>query len=381
MQSDFAIHFHIYFALISGLVLILIDYYRKRNSEQLLRILLTVTILFTIGTMISDLVYDISAGGTSGLMQVIIWISCSFFYNFQILSFGCMALFLKYCTRGDRVSLKKLGFIIGSLIMFYIILIHSNMFTHFIFTISHDGYYLRGDGYLILLVLSFLVLFVSFVNIILDHKYINHELFVLILVSVLPALTGSVIDLIIPGARYIRSGFFVSILFAYLFVIGKIVLIDSLTGIDNRRSYDEYQNSLMKSVRNRDYAFIMIDMDKLKEINDELGHAQGDGAIRDFAGVIRAALRRTDFFARIGGDEFVVIAATQNPAEIIERLKKAVTEFNLKKQRPYELEMSCGGDLYRVDEKRTPQEFFTYVDSLMYDNKKERQKQRGYTRS
>src|SRR6185369_12128552 len=51
---------------------------------------------------------------------------------------------------------------------------------------------------------------------------------------------------------------------------------------------------------------IYADLDGLKKINDLQGHAAGDGAIRDFATAVRASIRRTDLFARVGGDEFII---------------------------------------------------------------------------
>jgi diguanylate cyclase (GGDEF)-like protein len=122
-------------------------------------------------------------------------------------------------------------------------------------------------------------------------------------------------------------------------------------------------------------------MDRFKEINDKLGHAQGDNALRDIAGILRATLRRLDFLARIGGDEFVVIAAAQKPEDVIGRIGNAVSAFNSKKQRPYKLHMSCGGDLYRTDDERTPQEFISHVDSLMYAIKSDKQKQLDHIRN
>lgn len=64
-------------------------------------------------------------------------------------------------------------------------------------------------------------------------------------------------------------------------------------------------NSLQKE--DAPFAFYLFDLDNLKQINDTLGHMEGDRLIREFSKVLRAHTRETDIIARFGGDEFMAV--------------------------------------------------------------------------
>ncbi|MEQ1950077.1 bifunctional diguanylate cyclase/phosphodiesterase [Mesorhizobium sp. CN2-181] len=86
-------------------------------------------------------------------------------------------------------------------------------------------------------------------------------------------------------------------------------LHDSLTGLPNRRYLDTELEKLAASgsSKGRDIALLHIDLDRFKQINDTLGHSAGDAMLVHAAQVLRQNVRKDDFVARIGGDEFVVV--------------------------------------------------------------------------
>ena len=92
---------------------------------------------------------------------------------------------------------------------------------------------------------------------------------------------------------------------------------DALTGLANLRAFRTRLEEEVKRARRyrTPLACVMVDMDHLKPINDELGHAAGDLAIGAVADVIRQELRETDFGARYGGDEFVMLLPHTSAAE------------------------------------------------------------------
>lgn len=83
---------------------------------------------------------------------------------------------------------------------------------------------------------------------------------------------------------------------------------DELTRLANRRAWDEWiEGEVHRSKRSgAPLSIIFGDVDRLKEVNDRLGHAAGDAVIRSVADLLRGRLRATDFVARVGGDEFVI---------------------------------------------------------------------------
>jgi diguanylate cyclase (GGDEF)-like protein len=103
----------------------------------------------------------------------------------------------------------------------------------------------------------------------------------------------------------------------------RLASTDPLTGLANRRALTELLDRELHNAERygAPLAFLIFDLDGLKEINDGQGHAAGDQALRDFADVIRANARRGDIAARIGGDEFVLVMTQTDriPAEAVLR--------------------------------------------------------------
>jgi diguanylate cyclase (GGDEF)-like protein len=89
----------------------------------------------------------------------------------------------------------------------------------------------------------------------------------------------------------------------------ELAQTDALTGLANLRAFRSRIDEEVKRARryHTPLTCVMADMDQLKPINDELGHAAGDRAIAAVAAVVREELRETDFGARYGGDEFVIL--------------------------------------------------------------------------
>lgn len=107
-------------------------------------------------------------------------------------------------------------------------------------------------------------------------------------------------------------------MFSYLFAIHSTVqrrqLIrlatkDPLTDLYNRRALDdELRTALAARDRyGRPYGLLVLDLDRFKELNDMLGHAEGDRVLREFSDLLRQSIRKSDRAFRYGGDEFVVL--------------------------------------------------------------------------
>jgi diguanylate cyclase (GGDEF)-like protein len=110
---------------------------------------------------------------------------------------------------------------------------------------------------------------------------------------------------------------------------------DALTGLPNRRYFDEYLSLLALRRRAEDQiGVLMIDIDRFKKLNDTFGHAVGDHVLREVAQAIAGAVREGDVPARFGGEEFAVVL--RNPGELIavevgERVRRAVADLDLRR--------------------------------------------------
>jgi diguanylate cyclase (GGDEF)-like protein len=110
---------------------------------------------------------------------------------------------------------------------------------------------------------------------------------------------------------------------------------DALTGLPNRRYFDEYVGLLAKRRRAEDQVgVLMVDIDRFKKLNDTFGHAVGDHVLREVAQAIAGAVREDDVPARFGGEEFAVLLKNPGPeiaVEVGERVRRAVSSLDLRK--------------------------------------------------
>ena len=117
--------------------------------------------------------------------------------------------------------------------------------------------------------------------------------------------------------------------------IRGLMILDGLTGIPNRRHFDEIlREEWMRGVRNqKPLSLIMIDLDHFKRYNDAYGHAAGDACLQQVAGALRKALQRpVDLVARYGGEEFVcLLPETDAPGalKLAARIKEEVAALAL----------------------------------------------------
>jgi diguanylate cyclase (GGDEF)-like protein len=102
----------------------------------------------------------------------------------------------------------------------------------------------------------------------------------------------------------------------------ELAYFDTLTGLPNRRSFNETMRARLETAQGQAGAFalILIDLDGFKRVNDTLGHDAGDDLLVIAAGRLRAALREGDFAARLGGDEFAIVLTGVNDRDAVNRV-------------------------------------------------------------
>src|SRR5262249_44288253 len=148
-----------------------------------------------------------------------------------------------------------------------------------------------------------------------------------------------------------------------------------LTQLKNRRAFFELGRQALKVAhREHDaYTLFFVDLNGLKQINDQLGHLSGDQALRDTAAVLLETFRDCDIVARYGGDEFVVLAqvSMSGGAEALrERLYHHFRQFNLQNSRPYRLEVSVGVAVAEGEGMPDIETLIAHADEEMYREKR-----------
>jgi len=192
----------------------------------------------------------------------------------------------------------------------------------------------------------------------------------------------------LPKHPFLATIFFVVLLVTISSVVGILMLliyrahkyllrqarIDELTDLGNRKALNEYLEEMLKlAVINGDrYIVLLMDVNGFKEVNDTYGHSFGDKVLKELASLLKNNCQKTEFVARMGGDEFVVVSKVvdnlDDPDKVKSRFKSII-------ERPIEIDgtpvlirVSVGGTTV-PDECSTVDEVLLIADRGMYKEK------------
>lgn len=150
---------------------------------------------------------------------------------------------------------------------------------------------------------------------------------------------------------------------------------DSLSGLANRNSLNEYIERVIPQMarKKEEFAFLFLDIDHFKTVNDSLGHNIGDELLQNIASIIKKALRPSDFVARVGGDEFVIIIQDYKSyvelSTIIQRIQNHLAKQWVIQTHPINIGCSIGVAFFPKD----GEDIFSLMknaDIAMYEAKK-----------
>ena len=160
--------------------------------------------------------------------------------------------------------------------------------------------------------------------------------------------------------------------------VEKLAIVDSLTGIANRRRFDEYlQTEWRRAMRERHpLSMLLVDVDLFKLYNDTYGHVQGDLCLKEIAdSTVAVVTRAGDLVARFGGEEFAIVLPNtdeRGALEIARRLSDAVRNRGISHEgSPYGVVTVSAGCATVVPELRIhPSRLVEKADHAMYEAKR-----------
>lgn len=150
---------------------------------------------------------------------------------------------------------------------------------------------------------------------------------------------------------------------------------DPLTGLANRRSLDrQFETGLAHAARTKSsIGVVVLDLDRLKEINDTYGHEAGDRALRAIGSVLKATVRQNDLCARFAGDEFVVVlwdCPPEHEARRVQELQNAVAAHPFEPRPGVRLSLSISAGPARFpNDGHSFDELLAAADERMYRDK------------
>jgi diguanylate cyclase (GGDEF)-like protein len=164
---------------------------------------------------------------------------------------------------------------------------------------------------------------------------------------------------------------------AYHEEIYRLIIIDALTEVPNKRYFMEFlDRELARTARcHRPLSLVLLDLDRFKSVNDDLGHLAGDYALRELSHVVRGVVRKEELFARYGGEEFVLVlpeTSTEQAAVVAERIRSLVRQHPFAFEgKPFPLSVSLGVATTTATPTVSADEFIAQADARLYEAKRQ----------
>lgn len=147
----------------------------------------------------------------------------------------------------------------------------------------------------------------------------------------------------------------------------KLATTDSLTGLGNRRLFEEVFQAYQKNADNRAYSLFLLlfDIDNFKSINDTFGHNVGDLVLKQLAELVTSSIRKTDTFVRWGGEEFAILQRYSDPTAVMkvaEQIRKKIDEYSFETI----VHVTCSFGLTSVKPDENLESAFERADNALY---------------
>lgn len=363
------------------LSLLLIDMLHKRNehfniTQKIFYILIVVDILI----LIFDSGMWICDGSENNIIIKINEISTILYYLLNPVICFLWLLYTDYKLHENRkrIFVRMRLFIIPLVINTICVVI--TPFTGLLYTFDETNHYVRGSGFVIMVLCALLYLayaiYTTIVDIRLKGWVDNKKDYFYLLFFPIIMIAIAILQSLLFGISVIWASSVLIILTIYLNLQNDEISTDYLTGLYNRRKLDKYINLKLRLEREHSILFaILIDVDDFKKINDTYGHMVGDKALIHVSRLLKACVDLDDFIARLGGDEFMIIGERKSRKKVgilMRDLDHIISEFNRRNKVPYTLKLSLGYSIYEDDNCKSIDEFIQVADARMYNMKKKK---------
>lgn len=184
-----------------------------------------------------------------------------------------------------------------------------------------DYYFVPGPLYDYCFVIQLIVLTIIIIYLVLNISVIGKKTLLIFGVYFFFPIISMILIIINPDYSFICSSIAMSFFVIYIgiekeresrnYLLSELIKIDILTGLKNRNAYEEKLNSCKDDNADKKIGIIFCDLNRLKEINDDYGHAAGDQYIIKFSNILKEQFTNNDVF-RISGDEFVVMVENED---------------------------------------------------------------------
>lgn len=273
----------------------------------------------------------------------------------------------------NKKKTKRLLLPCGIIFAVHTVLLTISQYTGWFYSIDAQNVYYRGPLFFlsVCFVAGFLV--ASVILLVKNRQWLEKNQYHSLLFMAVPPFLATVLHTLFYGISIVLNGVVLSLLIIYLNVQNRSLITDYLTGVYNRKGFDMLlREKIRASAGGKSFSAILLDLDHFKGINDTFGHDTGDKALQKAVELLKECVRATDFIARFGGDEFVLLLNTsvrQELEAVVKRINAAVARFNKNGNHPFTISLSVGYAVYDAKAQQSAEDFLKLLDKMMYQMK------------
>ncbi len=357
---------------IALVILTLVSSTETRRSKTLeTRLLTWMLIVIACSCMMEALAYLVDGKTWKGARELSMGINTWLYLaNPGFSTMWCLYVDYRMYQSQNRMKLFR-PLLLLTAVLYFIIL--CNAFGGYLFTISDDNIYRRMPLSYVFFAMPVVYVTVSVADVYRYKKKHGGLSFFPIQIFLTLFFLGVLIQALFYGVSIAWCSLALAVAGVYMSLQNQLLYKDPLTGLFNRY----YLNYMFKSQawgQSGIHSGIMIDVDEFKIINDLHGHAAGDQALCDAAGVIAESVPDNSTVIRFAGDEFIVLLRTGSPEEadaVAQNIARSIQLFNSQNDRPYQLSLSMGTTVYQAG-TTTQDQFLEEMDHRMYENKQKK---------
>lgn len=231
------------------------------------------------------------------------------------------------------------------------------------FSFNEQNVYSRGPLFPVIVITSVVYLVIAYYQIIKYRKTLEKRYLRALLSFVFPPIIGGTIQGLFYGVSFMWPSMSLSVLIIYLAIQNELLLLDYVTSVNNRRSFDrDLTRRIHTASAEGSFALFLIEATNINSIKDRLGHAEGDRLLTNLAGFLKTFFRPSVCIARYNDTIFAVIIDLKNINDLY-KIRESFTNAVLEHKTP--LTLGIGSAPYLAEEGTEMSIFLLQVEKLL----------------
>lgn len=314
--------------------------------------------------------FTLAFDGAQGLaFRQLLYVSICLGFIMQVHICVLWFRYIRVITMPDYKQSRGLRYFENFCVVAFVLFTLISCFTGWLFYIDSYNRYQRGPLFFVVVVLSFIFLFAGYVYVFIIHKNLEKRLLSTLILYSLPLLFGGIIQTLFIQSNVLWPSMTLSLLIMYIGIQNDLLFLDDLTGLPNRKRFSWILSRRISSARKeRAFGLMLIDLDKMRLINERFGYTEGDLALKLFARWLLFVFKERGLVFRFSGDSFAVIVSLNSYDELIQIRNEVYAKldvWNKSLGKKWTIAINIGAAPYIPEDNLDFDSFISSVDKLL----------------